>query len=53
MDPKFNEFEDEGLNIGQDNYGHGGHDHRGNGVEDLSMGVPRGNEPEPKGNPQP
>ena len=51
IDPELNEFKDEGLNIDQGNYGNGGNDHGGNDVEDRPMGMPRGNEPEPRGDP--
>ena len=38
--PELNELKDEGLIIGQGNYGDGGNDHGGSGVEDFPMGVP-------------
>ena len=53
IDLELNEFEDEGLNIGQCNYENGSNYHEGNGVKDLLMGMPRGNEPEPRRDPQP
>ena len=53
IDLELNEFQDEGLNIGQGNYGNGSNDHSENGVEDLPMAMPRGNELEPRGDPQP
>ena len=52
IDLELNEFKDEGLNIDQGNLGNGGNKHGDNGVEDLPMGVPRGGEPEPRGNAQ-
>ena len=44
---------DEDLNIDPVNFGDGGNDYRGNGVEDPPIGVPRGVEPGLGGNPQP
>ena len=53
MDLELSEFEDEDLNIGKGNDGDDINNHGGNGVEDPPMGVSRGNELEPKGNPHP
>ena len=52
IDPKL-KFEYESLDMDQGNFGNGSNEHGGNGVEYPQMGVPQGNEPEPKGNPQP
>ena len=40
MDVELNELNDEGLTIGQGNYGDDGNEHGGNGVEDPPMGIP-------------
>ena len=50
MDPEIKGPEYEDTNTDP---GNGGNDHRGSGVEDSSIGVPRGVEPGLRGNPQP
>ena len=44
---------EENPNTDSGNRGNGGIDFEDNGAEDLSIGVPRGDEPGLRGNPQP
>ena len=51
IDPEFDGFENEGLNIGQGDFGNGENNHRRNGVEDLPMGILGDHVLEPRRNP--
>ena len=45
VDPKINDYENEGFNVDSNDYGNEGNNYRGNGNENLAMGIPRNNGP--------
>ena len=53
IDPELERLEIEDLNNGQGGYRNGGNNHKGNSIEDPSIGTPVDHGPELQGNPQP